>query len=908
MAGFDPRQLRSSVMAYRNLPDVKTTDDCYYQMLRVSLGLKDIIEYLDHTIYSFEKKYAALKVQLNNRSVREYVRRNHKNATWARIISVNSDESGNWKKLLQRGISLLSPDEVRNSDPYQERIPLQMPENLKKLLRTKREQFSFLGYPIEILDFHESHNMILLAEVPEAAFGNERKRFRLFYIPSTYQWRRYREALYNFINEPSKNLNPLLNLFQRTSSVKWPDVPSTRFKKSDWLFLKDQDNPSTEKQRRFVRRAVKTPDFALLWGPPGAGKTYTIMELIYQAVRRGMRVLFCASTHVAIDQALERLLTEPKALEEIVPLRIGASEKISSLIRDYQLERIAPHYRKEIVDELSAKSNRSKAQNQWLRTLNSEDGKSWVDRMLVESANLVCGTTVGILQHPEIKGASHSESKPVYDILIIDEASKTTFHEFLVPAHFAQRWILCGDPRQLSPHVDADSIAATIKTLLDNQEQRDCCIDIYSVAKQHRYPIQLLLISDDEIKGNLYNLQAESKGLHTSMLDDDTDLGNKKILTEILSSSVIISDESKAKTISKYLPGSIEMIRGNQSLLGPEFKAKREYLRNQGQLWTPRERNWELELSIILGQEFFTRTTKDGSFEKYGERKQLLIPEFIEADEFGENLQPSTKSAEQFEEQLNRVRLCAYPSVLELLVEGFRPEADFDSTLNRGFPEDALENRLIKLQYQFRMHPEMSSFPRTHIYDSELLRDAPNVESKRSWPYQRYTERAIWMDVTGDCENYTNKDEAHALVKELKEFLDWAALNPRPDGERWEVAVLSFYNNQIDCILQLIQSDNTLTYDKSDLYTAVNAQIRIGSVDSIQGREADIVFISFVRNGYSGIGFLNSPNRLNVAITRGRYQLVLVGNKRGLAEQNESELLRRLAELPDDTPFGDDEE
>ena len=58
-------------------------------------------------------------------------------------------------------------------------------------------------------------------------------------------------------------------------------------------------------------------------------------------------------------------------------------------------------------------------------------------------------TTIGILQHPDIKSGGHAS--PDFDVLIVDEASKTPFQEFLVPALLAKRWIIVGDPKQLLP-------------------------------------------------------------------------------------------------------------------------------------------------------------------------------------------------------------------------------------------------------------------------------------------------------------------------------------------------------------------------------------------------------------------------------------------------------------------------
>lgn len=70
------------------------------------------------------------------------------------------------------------------------------------------------------------------------------------------------------------------------------------------------------------------------------------------------------------------------------------------------------------------------------------------------------------------------------------------------------------------------------------------------------------------------------------------------------------------------------------------------------------------------------------------------------------------------------------------------------------------------------------------------------------------------------------------------------------------------------------------------LHTKLYQEVEIASVDAFQGREKDFIILSCVRaNEHQGIGFLNDPRRLNVALTRARYGVIIVGNPKALSKQ-----------------------
>ncbi|MEA3496195.1 MAG: AAA domain-containing protein, partial [Bacteroidota bacterium] len=267
---------------------------------------------------------------------------------------------------------------------------------------------------------------------------------------NTYQLRKQLEAVLTLQNMPVSEHSNLIKLFEKREVVKWKDAENNYIEDDEWIVLTDENRSGKEEQREFVEKALSTPDFAILEGPPGSGKTTIILELICQLAKQGKRVLLCGSTHVAIDNVLERLKDKNKEDDKtliekynILPVRIGDENRINEDIREFQ------------INNLQSEHNIS-------------------ENLLLDAANLVCGTTIGILQHPKFKSRRSYNRKyptfdepivPEFDYLIIDESSKTTFQEFLVPGLYAKKWILAGDVMQLSPFTDREQIVTNLETL-----------------------------------------------------------------------------------------------------------------------------------------------------------------------------------------------------------------------------------------------------------------------------------------------------------------------------------------------------------------------------------------------------------------------------------------------------------
>lgn len=109
--------------------------------------------------------------------------------------------------------------------------------------------------------------------------------------------------------------------------------------------------------------------------------------------------------------------------------------------------------------------------------------------------------------------------------------------------------------------------------------------------------------------------------------------------------------------------------------------------------------------------------------------------------------------------------------------------------------------------------------------------------------------------------------------------------------EKIDVGLISPYKAQVQYLRQLIRKDN--------FFKPYRSAITINTVDGFQGQERDVILISLVRANEEGqIGFLNDLRRMNVAITRARMKLIILGDVSTLTRHTfYAELYRYIEDL-----------
>ena len=186
----------------------------------------------------------------------------------------------------------------------------------------------------------------------------------------------------------------------------------------------------------------------------------------------------------------------------------------------------------------------------------------------------------------------------------------------------------------------------------------------------------------------------------------------------------------------------------------------------------------------------------------------------------------------------------------------------------------------VMLNVQYRMSCQISSFPSARFYDSKIG-NGINVSGPLYKNGARLLDRLPYMflqvegmEEQGFGGSYCNRVEAMKIVELVCQLQQMAHASEQTSWYGTDrIRVITFYQAQVTLIKRLLQ-------DKG-----LGNKIVVATVDSSQGCEADIVLISFVRSrnnpgGQHSAGFLTDDRRMNVALTRAKYQLICVGNVR----------------------------
>ena len=291
-----------------------------------------------------------------------------------------------------------------------------------------------------------------------------------------------------------------------------------------------------------------------------------------------------------------------------------------------------------------------------------------------------------------------------------------------------------------------------------------------------------------------------------------------------------------------------------------------------------RLRNRESELAIKINADLFEQArvvscTLIGSAYRIMERRRFST---LFIDEAAQALEPACWAAIL---RADRVVMSGDHQQLPPTVKSM-------AAAKAGFA-DTLMQKVVKLwpqcvdllTVQYRMNEEIMGFSSRWFYGGRL-QAAPDVAHRLVSPLDT---PLMWLDTStleyeerqGRNMSLSNAQEARLVIHTLRDYIEM--LSPQKiESERVDFGIITPYRGQARLIRRLLKLQH--------YFRRLKRQITVGTVDGFQGQERDVIVISLVRDNADGnIGFLRDLRRMNVAITRARMKLIIVGNAQTLS-------------------------
>ena len=255
-------------------------------------------------------------------------------------------------------------------------------------------------------------------------------------------------------------------------------------------------------QKEAVKRAICSPQLFLIHGPPGTGKTTTLIEAIIQHIKKGQKILATADSNTAVDNIVEGLLRY-----DVNIVRIGHPARLKKELLSVSLDaKVETHPKYAEIKSIEKKINKLKSlQENYLKPIPqrrrglsydeilkyAKAGKKvrghkletlkkmaeWIrlqkdiQKLVNQKKNLEEQIIEDILEEADVVCATNSGAgsdflfEDIFDVIFIDEASQATEPSCLIPLIKGKKAILAGDHKQLPPtvlHPEAKGLSFTM--------------------------------------------------------------------------------------------------------------------------------------------------------------------------------------------------------------------------------------------------------------------------------------------------------------------------------------------------------------------------------------------------------------------------------------------------------------
>ncbi|KAI9669984.1 MAG: hypothetical protein M1831_007020 [Alyxoria varia] len=590
-------------------------------------------------------------------------------------------------------------------------------------------------------------------ERDEAVEGIQGGRLWIVKLANDVTYRRMNQTMRTLQTLPTTSHTPLMRvLFGQTQPTPVPPSDPNTSPTIEWI------NPSLNpSQKRSILFSLSSPEIALIHGPPGTGKTHTLIELILQLLKQkptGARILVCGPSNISVDNIVERL-----APHKVPMVRLGHPARLLPSVLNHSLDVLtktsdAAALVQDIRNELDAKQSSIKktrsggerrgiyAEIKDLRKEYRERERGCVDD-LVRGSKVVLATL-----HGSGGGQLTHKGAPEFDCVVVDEAAQALEAQCWVPLVKARKAVLAGDHLQLPPTVKSVGSgkvpAASQKSEMQTPAKDEAESKSTLATKEPKTPAE--------------DPATPPTTLETTLFD--------RLLT-------LHGPTIKTMLTTQYRMHASIMAFPSQALYSNKLEAHHSVASH-------------LLVDLPYPEAEKVRETDDS--------KAPLVFYDTQGGEFQE-------MAEELEDE--------------------RGASGASGKSGGGGKGDGSDKK-------------------KHKKATSLLSDSKS-----------------------------NPLEARLAARHVRALVEEAGVRPS------DIAVIAPYNAQVSLLASLLKNFGDDGGSEQSKY----ADLEIGSVDGFQGREKEAVVLSLVRsNDAREVGFLGEKRRLNVAMTRPRRHLCVIGD------------------------------
>ncbi len=550
-------------------------------------------------------------------------------------------------------------------------------------------------------------------------------------------------------------------------------------------------NPS---QAEAVQAALGTEDFLIVEGPPGTGKTRFITEVILQTLEQNphARILLSSQTHVALDNALERIRSQNPHLKLV---RIGSHEKVADVVKPLLVEEQMHQWRQEAIS-------------------NSQTFlEAWAAQRSISAEDVQLATQLQELKSITLK----------LDLLREELNHRQQERDNLFP--FSSEY-----PQKRAKYELPEELEEQIRQLDEE------IADLKRKSKQVRDEKEL-------VAERLQNLSGKNikKFLKLTVKELDTRL-----------EQLIDLRNPEAKKLQQLLELQAEWF--DQFGRSSEFNAsllKRVQVVAGTCIGMPKDVQ-DIEFDLCIVDEASKATATEVLVPISRSRRWILVGDSNQLPPFQDEASSSAQFLSKYDLKPDDVQ-----------------ETLFDLLL-RTLPETSRKSLAI----QHRMVEPIGNLISQCFYDGRLQSNGPAISQSLSTILPKSVTWLTTASLPNRTEqntrpSYNNACEVSIILQFLKK-LNQIAIEISDNAEKCKVAILTGYTAQRKLINRRLDSE---------LENLQSLDIECNTVDAFQGREADIAIYSITRSNRKGeLGFLNKKERLNVALSRGKIGLIIVGD------------------------------